>query len=154
MTITRANAEAELVSRAKKKMELIGLVVTTVGTNADLNSPLAAGLRGLGIVPASPITVSDADFTTLGDADLDEFFDRAELRLLENIHGSIDLVDITSGPQKESLGQLATQLEKSIDSKQKRINDKYGDTGSGSAFSVSLDRVDGYSVHADEATTE
>jgi len=151
MTLTRANAETELVSRAKGKMELVGMAVTVVGTNADLNGPLSTALRKMGLAPASPITVTDTDLANLTDADIDEYLDRAELRLLENIHRNYTLVDIKSGPQDEKLSQLAAQLEKSIELLSAKIKSEYGDSGAGSSFSVGVTRIDGYSEEAESS---
>ena len=153
MTLTRANAEVELVGRAKGKMELVGMAVTVVGTNADLNGPLASALRKMGIAPASPITVTDTDLANLTDADIDEYLDRAELRLLENIHRNYTLVDIKSGPQDEKLSQIAAQLEKAIETLSAKIRSEYGDTGANSSFAVGVTRIDGYSEEA-EGNTE
>ena len=151
MTLTRANAETELVSRTKGKMELVGMAVTVVGTNADLNGPLSTALRKMGLAPASPITVTDTDLANLTDADIDEYLDRAELRLLENIHRNYTLVDIKSGPQDEKLSQLAAQLEKSIELLSAKIKSEYGDSGAGSSFSVGVTRIDGYSEEAESS---
>ena len=151
MTLTSAYAETELVSRAKGKMELVGMAVTVVGTNADLNGPLSTALRKMGLAPASPITVTDTDLANLTDADIDEYLDRAELRLLENIHRNYTLVDIKSGPQDEKLSQIAAQLEKSIELLSAKIKSEYGDSGAGSSFSVGVTRIDGYSEEAESS---
>lgn len=124
MTITRANAESELVARASRKMQLVGMAVTVVGSNADLQSPLAAALRKMGLTASNPVT--DANLAALTDSQVDEFYDRAELRLLENIRGNIDLTDIRVGDRQESLGQLATQLDKTIEAKSKQVEKEYG----------------------------
>lgn len=152
MTLTRANAETELVARAKKKMELVGLAVTMLGVNADLDGPLSTAFRKVGHVPASPVTVTDADLANLSDDEIDEYFDRAELRLLENIHRNFDLNDIKSGQQEEKLSQLAQQIQKDIELLTARIKDEYGDTGAGSSFAVGLTRADGWAENAEEAS--
>lgn len=124
MTITRANAEAELVSRASKKMVLVGMAVTVAGSNASLQSPLSTALRKMGLTASNPVT--DANLTVLDDDQIDEFYDRAELRLLENILGNIDVTDIRVGERQESLGQFATQLEKAVEAKTKAVEKEYG----------------------------
>jgi CO dehydrogenase/acetyl-CoA synthase epsilon subunit len=141
MTITRRQAETELVRRAKKKMLLVGMNVTTDGDNDDLSGVLAFALRAVGIMPVDPITVTDSDLGGITD-NMDEFLDRAELRLFENIEGNIDLVDIQVGQQRESLGQLAEQLKNIIKSKREAIASKYKDSeglGTLSAGSILLD---------------
>ena len=127
MTITRQQAEVELVRRAKKKMLVVKMLVTTDGTNEDLSGPLAYAGRAVGLTLASPITLTAADLAALDDGMLDEFLDRAELRLLENIEGNIDVVDITLGPHRESKNQLAEQIQKLIKSKRESIVATYGD---------------------------
>ncbi len=125
MTFTRANAEQELVGRASGKMAAAGLAVTVVGTNADLNAPMLSAFRKMGVEPGSQV-VSDTDFTLLESSQLDEFLDRAELRLLENILGNLDLTDVSIGPRRESLGQIAEQTEKAINRVSARIAKEYG----------------------------
>jgi hypothetical protein len=127
MALTRANAEAELVQRAKKKMLIVKMLVTTDGTNDDLNSPLAFASRAMGLTLASPVTVTSAELASLTDAQVDQFLDRAELRLLENILGNFTLSDIKLGPHWEEKGAIGEQLQKQIDAKRKAIASAYGD---------------------------
>ena len=105
-------------------MALVGFATTTAGSNADLDDPLAVSLRKLGRTASTPVT--DGDLSDLPDAQIDEFIDRAELRTLENIAGNIDLVDITVGPRRESLGQLADQCEKAIARLAANIANEFG----------------------------
>jgi hypothetical protein len=127
MALTRANAEAELVQRAKKKMLIVKMLVTTDGTNEDLNSPLAFAGRALGLTLESPVTLTNTDLVNLTDDLIDEFLDRAELRLLENILGNFTLSDIKLGPHWEEKGAIGEQLQKQIDAKRKAISSAYGD---------------------------
>ena len=129
MSITRAQAETELVSRQKERMELIGMAVTVVGTNADLNGPLSYAARKMGLALASPVTVATADLAALADEDLDEYFDLAEYRLMLNIKGRFSLVDVKVGPRSESLSQLATALAADIEAKKAFLADNYGQGG-------------------------
>jgi len=126
MSITRAQAETELVSRQKERMEMVGMAVTVVGTNADLNGPLAYAARKMTLALASPVTVADSDLAALAYEDLDEFFDLAEYRLMLNIKGRFSLVDIKVGPRSESLSQLATALTADIEAKKVFLADNYG----------------------------
>lgn len=127
MTITRVQAEQELVRRAKKKMLVVGMLVTTDGTNDDLSGPLAFAARQVGLTLASPITCSTTDLAALEDSMMDEFLDRAELRLLENILGNIDVVNIKLGPHWEEKNQLAEQLQKQIAIRRSAVSATYGD---------------------------
>ena len=127
MSLTRAATEADLVSRAKKKMALVGFAVTSAGSNADLNTPLATALRKMGKIASTP--VSDADLAGLEDDEINEFLDRAELRLIESILGNYDLTNYTTGPRSESLDQIAAELQKSIDRKEAFVKRTYGEGG-------------------------
>lgn len=119
-------------------MALVGMAITVVGTNASLSGPLAFAMRTMGYALASPVTVADADLSALENSALDEFFDRAELRLLQNIKGNIVLVDIQVGPRRESLGQLAVTLKDDIDAKAALIASSYGNANSLEAGVIGL----------------
>lgn len=139
MSITRAQAETELISRLGKKLTLVGLDGTTVdGTNTDLSGALAVAARGVGITLASPFTVTDAELSAVDDPD--EFMYRAELRVWENIVGSLNLVDSAIGTHKEAWGQLAAQAEKAIERLTLKMQIRYGDgVGTLEAGVISLD---------------
>lgn len=126
MSYTRANVEAALVSRAKKKMELIGFAITTTGVNADLDDPLFSSLVKMGFTPAGA-AVADVDVAALSTSQYTEYVDRAEVQLLENLLNNINFNDIQVGPRKLSLNQIAEQLQKAIDAKQKKLAAAYGD---------------------------
>lgn len=124
MTTTRIDAEVELVKRQGARMSVAGLAVTVAGSNADLNQPMSVALRKMGLTASSP--VSNTDLAELEDADVDEFYDRAELRLLENISGNLVLVDIDSGPRSEKLSQISASVEKAIARMEAKIYSEYG----------------------------
>ncbi len=142
MTITRIHAETELVERQSARMSMVEMAVTIVGSNADLNSPMAAALRKMGYTAST--TVSDSDLAVLPDDELDEFYDRAELRLMQNIKGNNVLVDITTGPRSKRLGQLAQELEKDIAAMSARINSEYEGAGSLVGGVIALDFQEEY----------
>ena len=124
MTITRIDVEVELVKRQGARMSVAGLAVTVEGSNADLNQPMSVALRKMGLTASNP--VSNTDLAELEDADIDEFYDRAELRLLENILGNLVLVDIDSGPRSEKLSQISASVEKAIARMEAKISSEYG----------------------------
>ena len=142
MTITRIHAETELVERQGARMSMVELAVTILGSNADLQSPMAAALRKMGYTASNP--VSDSDLAILADDELDEFYDRAELRLMQNIKGNNVLVDITTGPRSKRLGQIAQELEKDIAALSVKINSEYDGAGSLVADAISLDFQEPY----------
>lgn len=128
MALTRANAESILIRRVGTLFTAVGLDGTTVaGTNADLNDPLGYALRRLGYAVASAVSVADTDVDDVSAADTDAFLDVAELRALENAHGAaLTLVDISVGPRKESLGQMAEGLLQRMEAKRRQVEADYG----------------------------
>ena len=136
----RTDAETLLLKRLGPKMTEAGLDGTTIGGNVDLIEPMIAALFAMGIVPASMVAVTDADLSGV-DSDMTmEFLDRAELRLLENVAGSLALVDISIGPRRESLSQLSAQVEKAIERVTAKLARLYGvGVGTLSAGVIGLD---------------
>jgi len=141
MTLTRANAEVILIKRSGKKMTFAGLDGTTVsGSNVDLNDPIGNALLGMGIAPASIVLVTDADLSGISNDDLEQFFDRAQYRLLKNIAGNLDVVDIQVGPRRESLSQIHEQIQKEIETLELSLAKQYGvGLGSMSTGTIQLD---------------
>jgi methyl-accepting chemotaxis protein len=143
MAYTRASAEAALLRRAGKRMALVGMdSVNMSGTNLDLNDPIGMALLQMGKNVLDTSLVVDADLSSLTTGDILEFLERAELRLLENILGNIDLTDITIGSRRESLGQLADQLEKAITRKRDTIATSYSGYGSIEAGVIKIDTAE------------
>ncbi len=68
MAFTRANVESEVVDQLGALLTLAGKPTTVDGTNAYLNGPIAAALQAMGVTPASPALVVDADFATVPDS--------------------------------------------------------------------------------------
>lgn len=122
MALTRANAEVVIVNRVGGLMEFVGLAVTFMGANEDLNGPLSWAARRMDLSLASPVTVTDSELSGLSDDDIDDFLDLAEYRILENIQGQLDLVDIAAGPRSEKLSQISAQVEKMLAARRDRIN--------------------------------
>jgi hypothetical protein len=118
-------------------MEVAGLDGHTItGANSSLDDPMATALEGMNFSHSEPVI--DADLVQVSDS-IPEFLDRAELRTLENIAGNLDLVDIGMGPRRESLSQLAAQVELSIQRLTTKIQREYGGgVGTLSAGVVSL----------------
>ena len=113
------------MTRAGKRMALVSMAVTVVGTNSDLNGPLAFALRKLGLTASSPVT--DADLSAVTDDQLDELYDRAELRLLRNIMGNSDFSTWSIGPRSESASNITAELERAITRLEANIARAYGD---------------------------
>ena len=140
MSYTRAQVESMLVSRAGKRMTSVEFSTTVAGSNADLANPIATALVGMGITPANITNPSDTDLLAVDD--ISELMDRAELRLLQNIMGNLDAVDISVGPRRESYSQFGTALDKAIERLQAQIAALYGvGRGTLTAGNISLNFV-------------
>lgn len=126
MTITRANVEFILIDRAGPLMTKASMDGTTVdGTNSDLADPIGWGLRQAGYSVADITNPTTAEVASAND-DVDEVLDFGELRLVENVMGNLDDVDVQVGPRRESLAQLSRQVQKRIDVLRRRIEKTYG----------------------------
>ncbi|MBI3161285.1 MAG: hypothetical protein HYZ23_02185 [Chloroflexi bacterium] len=130
MSVTRADVESVLVSRAKKRMEFVGMGVSVSGSNVDLADPIGMALLALDIVPANFTAPSDSDLATVAAEDVPKLLDIAELRLLENILGNADKVTLQAASGTEHFGQFIESLEKVIAQKHE-INQKQHGVGVG-----------------------
>jgi hypothetical protein len=144
MTITRADVEAELVSRQKSRMEAVNMSLLFSGSNLDLNSSIGYAVRQCGGTVASLSSVSNSDLATVTD-DLDKLIDIAEYRLLLSIKGRWGRHDITAGQLTEKLSQFADDLDSDIDRKRSELAELYG-FGSGllEAGTISLNFAEKY----------
>ena len=128
MTLTRASVEAVLIRRAGKLLTVAGLDgATKDGTNADLGDPIAFGLRQLGVTVASPSSPTDAEVGNLADDDQDQFFDMAEIRILETVLNHVlDLVNTEAGSRVDEYSQLANGIQLRLDRAELRARRLYG----------------------------
>lgn len=124
MALTRAAIEKSLVSRARRRMEFVSFSVAFDGGNADLNDPIATALQRTGITPADITDIQDSDLATVEN--VLKLIDLAELRLLENILGNVDAVDVTEGPRSVRYSQFSTSLENAIKEKRAAVEKEYG----------------------------
>ena len=131
MTITRVNAETILIKRCGATLTAVGLDGTTIdGSNTDINDPLWDSLRRLGYTVTNISSVNDADIASVSTDDERAFLDVAELRLLESAYNAaIALVDVSVGPRRESLSQLAANIDKAVTRKREQVQAEHGLTG-------------------------
>jgi hypothetical protein len=127
MALTRADAEEVLVRRCQGFMQRAGLSVVNVGTNADLNDPMASALSLLGMSPANRGMVADADFATLSGLKLEAYLDTAEVCLLRSLWARLHLVDTSVGPRRESLSQLRGDLQERIKERAAEVQRQWGE---------------------------
>lgn len=126
MSITRAQVEAELISRRLAMLKAVDMDTTSQGANPDLNSPIAYAVRQCGGTVASLSAVTSGDVQTVDEADIDKLLDLAEYRLLMNIKGRWAKVDISSGPFSQSLSQFSKDLDADIFEKKASLQSSYG----------------------------
>jgi hypothetical protein len=123
-------------------MSAAGMDINIGSPKPALNSPIAYALRKTGYTVANHSAVVDSDLSTVTDADLDQIFDFAELRLLKNILGNYAKVDTSAGAFNQSLGQLRSDLETRIARLEDKVNTEYGTYGELEAGYVMQDFAD------------
>lgn len=128
--LTLEIVQRKLIARCNKKMALVGFSTETTEPNPDLVDPITSAMADLGIEPGNIAAVNNLDVARVQVSQVQEFFDRAELRLLENIANNIDMVNITLGPRREELSDLSTQVEKAISRMIDKVSRLYGDSAS------------------------
>jgi len=138
MSLTRANFEAELVTRQQGRMEAVEMDVTSEGSNADLNGPIGFSIRKCGGAVASFGAVADADISAFEEDEYDKLIDIAEYRLLLNIKGRWGKVDIRAGQLSENLSQFGKDLDEDIKTALENLRNIHG-FGVGSISGGALD---------------
>ena len=129
MAITRQQAETVLIRRLGGLLTEAGLDGNSrAGQNEALNDPIVNGLLKLGHTGVVDISdVTDVDLQAVTTDELDAFLALAEHRALQNIQTEIlRLIDITIGPRRERLGQMAVQLDKKIKNKAMELEQEHG----------------------------
>jgi len=139
MGLLRQALETIIIKRCGKKMLLVEMSITADGSNSDLNDPIATALLEMGFEIDDPSNVTDDDIYQVGSDQYNELFDRAERRTLESIAGNLDMVNLQVGSRREEFNQLSEQIFKAIDLLTRKILRRYGDGGSLSAGTLSLD---------------
>lgn len=145
MSLTKSQADAELIDRTSGLLAIVGKSVVVDGTNPDTVGALREGLASLGLGVATFGAVADADLAAVPTSDYPQLFDVAELRLLRNIRGSLTLVDqkISLGEQK--LGQVRDGLNAAITDLEAKLKCTYGigaGTVSGGAVDLGFAQTD------------
>ena len=127
MAMTRAEAEVELIERCGKWLAAAGLDGTTVdGTNASLTGPMGVALRHLGFSPASLTVVTTSDLSAIDNSNIEEFFDVASLRAMENaLNNWIEPDQVAGQDNRQDLGKLRTDLRLQIKDDRARLADLY-----------------------------
>lgn len=127
MTLSRVRAETTMILRLKRYMVAAQMGITFVGTNTDLNDPLATALAQMGAPAVDPLAVTDADVAGIAALREVEYLDRVELRLLKNILGNLPDTDMSTGGKSEARNQLPERVRNMILDKEKQIALQYGE---------------------------
>ncbi len=116
MSLTRAQAESILVGRRLKTLALLGLSTATDGTNEFVAYPLACSLRLLGGTTVDPTVAEDDDLATLpASIGVDRLIALADIEMIEWILGNWYQVTFSLGGHSESLSDLLTALQKTLE---------------------------------------
>lgn len=108
-------------------MQKAGLDATTAdGTNASLTSPILWAFGKLDGTVATWGSVIDADLAALADSDGAALLDLAEYRLLQNILGNFDKVDVSSPAGAAQLDDLGRRIQWRLERLQATIATDYG----------------------------
>jgi hypothetical protein len=125
MALTRIQVEKVMIRRAGKRLAFVGLDGTTIsGNNADLADPISQTLIAMSVPVADITNPQDSDLLPVTDTN--QFLDRCELRVLESVHGNMDMVDYSTGPRSERLSQFTADLEKAIERQREKVKLQYG----------------------------
>lgn len=127
MSLTRAQVEDVLISRAGEMLATLGRDDVASGSNPDLNDPMAWSLRQLGLTVSDTTAVSDSDLSAIAAADENQFLDLAEYRLLMTCRTvARRLVNSASGPRREDLSDLAKGLKDDLADIRESLQLQYG----------------------------
>ncbi len=133
MAITVANTESEVVTRLRGKLVRLSLSVLVNGSNPDLKGPIRRSLGWVGMSPAAPPAVTDADLADVTGWDVEKLFDAATLEALYVCLGNCASVDETVGLNSQSLSQLSAQILAMIKALEERLTKPYGPNVQGGA---------------------
>lgn len=123
MTITTTQTVTLLGQRVGKLLAAVGLTESS----SDMVDAINYALRELGYSVTDHSEVSNADLSSVTDANVTEFLDTAELRQLETLLNEVTVkVTVAVGPRREELSHISDALIKVIDQKRKQLQAEYG----------------------------
>lgn len=126
MAYTVLQIETLLLRRAKSIMNEVGMDVIPSGVNTDLADPINEALTMMGMYADDPTTPTDADLSSVTNADLLKMLDLSEYRLLLNVFQNFDDVDVRIGHRQEEFSQLANRILQRVDRLRTHIREEYG----------------------------
>jgi hypothetical protein len=107
-------------------------------TSAAFLYPIARSLTELGIAPASPLTVADADLTAVTADQLPQLVDVAELWSIQTALQNYSKIDQTGSLGQKRFGHLRMDMERTLARKSKEVRQRYG-FGRGSLVGGTVD---------------
>ncbi len=152
MTLTRLKAETVLIGtdlnsgRAGRLLldyRAYDPTTATLGSMVSLDAFLLAGLAGMGIEPADPDNLTDADFATIVTAaDRARFLDYAELAAMQWVLSAMTSPDERTGTQTQNWGSFRKDFAASVASRREELELIYGLDGtlSGGVVDLNFDR--------------
>ncbi len=127
MPLTLASVDTVLVGRLRGKLASLSLSVLVDGTNPDLMDSIRKALAWVGVVPADPALVTDADLAPIpAGGPTERFLDAATLELLYVMLGQCVDVDQMLDSEQQMLSQVARQIEAMIKMLEARLLKPYG----------------------------
>jgi hypothetical protein len=118
--ITRLVVETELVDRDSALLLLCGKSTTADGNNRHCTGAIGFALQCLGITPAIPGVVSDADLALVPASKYFLLCDLAEYRLIKNLINSFAQPDQTTGNTKIHLNSMTDRFRKQLNDLEKQ----------------------------------
>ncbi len=128
MIATIAEIEAEIVDRTGGLLivaEISQTPKTDASPRAYLASPIGYAIRKSGGSTAGVRNPTTSDLLTVDLAKLDQLYDLAELRTIDNALGNWTQPDQTEGPLSQKLGALATFFHDRAEALREKIKDVY-----------------------------
>jgi hypothetical protein len=118
--ITRQPVEAELVDRNSALLLLLGKSTMADGQNPSLGGAIAFGLQCLGITPAIPGIVTDADLAKLDPSQYFILCDLAGYLLLRNCLNGFAQPDQSSPNGKQNFNAMMRRFKTQMDAMEKQ----------------------------------
>jgi hypothetical protein len=113
-TITRLVVEVELIDRDAALLLLCGKSTIADGQNRFLTGALGFAATALGVIPAIPGVVSDADLAKVPNSRFFLLCDLAEYRLLKNLLSNFAQPDRSAGSTKTSLNAMVERYRQQM----------------------------------------
>lgn len=126
MPLTRVTLATEIVDRAGGFLSAAGLSVAKDATNTIAMIAGRKALARVGVTPADPVALADADLTSVPASRAEEYLAAANLEALRLILQNCGGVDQQVGNHEQRLSQLRGSVVAAIEAAEKALVDEYG----------------------------